>query len=366
VLRFEMLPAEHGDCLLVEYGEGATPRHRVLFDAGPETAYPAIRRRLLRLPATGTPRRRKIDLLVVTHVDGDHIEGVVKLLQDEEVGIAPADVWFNDWNHLAGLGERKVPERLGPEQGEFLGALLDEKGIAWNGAFGGDRVMVPPEEDEPLPRWCGPGGLVLTVLSPTLRTLVVLRRKWKKAIEAAGFRPGGRQDALAQFAERRWARAPSPPRLGDEGRRSTLDSSEANGSSIAVLAEFGGRSLLLSGDAFPDVLRASIERLARQRGLPSDEPFAVDVFKLAHHGSTRNMTPQLMDAVAASAYAVSSSGARFRHPDREALDLVVGGHRGAGEPTLLFNYASRFTEVWRDRPGVTARYGEDAVVELET
>jgi len=316
-----MLPAEHGDCLLVEYGEGATPRHRVLFDAGPETAYPAIRRRLLRLPATGTPRRRKIDLLVVTHVDGDHIEGVVKLLQDEEVGIAPADVWFNDWNHLAGLGERKVPERLGPEQGEFLGALLDEKGIAWNGAFGGDRVMVPPEEDEPLPRWCGPGGLVLTVLSPTLRTLVVLRRKWKKAIEAAGFRPGGRQDALAQFAERRWARAPSAPRLGDEGRRSTLDSSEANGSSIAVLA---------------------------------------------HHGSTRNMTPQLMEAVAASAYAVSSSGARFRHPDREALDLVVGGHRGAGEPTLLFNYASRFTEVWRDRPGVTARYGEDAVVELET
>ena len=361
-----MLPAEHGDCLLLEYGKGATPRHRVLFDAGPETAYPGIRERLLRLPTTGSPPRREIDLLVVTHVDGDHIEGVVKLLQDDEVGIAPADVWFNDWNHLAGLDERKVPKRLGPEQGEFLGALLDVKGLGWNAAFDGDRVMVPPDDDEPLPTWCGPGGLVLTVLSPTLRTLVALRRKWRKALEAAGFEPGGRKEALAQFAERRWAKAPSAPRLGDEGRRSTLDSSEANGSSIAVLAEYDGRSLLLSGDAFPDVLRTSIERLAASRDLPPDEPFAVDVFKLAHHGSTKNMTPQLMETVTASAYGVSTNGARFRHPDRETLELVVSGHRGAGEPTLLFNYASRFTEVWRDRPGVTAQYGEDAVVELDT
>lgn len=361
-----MLPAEHGDCLLLEYGLGSTVEHRVLIDAGPAIAYRGIRERLLeRLPA-GPGGRRPIDLLVVTHVDGDHIEGVVKLVQDEELGVTPADVWFNDWNHLAGLDERRVPERLGPEAGEFLGALLDQQGLPWNDAFGGDRVMVPPGVDDPLPAWEGPGGLVLTVLSPTLETLAVLRRKWKKVIEAAGFDPGDRDRALAQFAARRWAKAPSAPRLGDESRRSTLDDSEANGSSIAVLAEYRGRSLLLTGDAFADVLRAGIQRFAAERELPGAEPLAVDVFKLPHHGSTNNMTPQLMKVVTASGYGVSTSGRQFRHPDREALDLVVAGHRGGGEPTLLFNYATKFTEVWRDRPGVVSRYGTDAVVELET
>lgn len=366
MLRLEMLPAEHGDCLLLEYGPGKSRRHRILFDGGPETAYREIRERLLQLPLSKAKKQRVIDLLVVTHIDADHIEGVIKLLQDDEVALHPKDVWFNDWNHLAGLESgTTIPERLGPEQGEFLGAMLLEQDRKWNAAFKGRTVMVPPDPEQPLLAWSGPGGLKLTVLSPTLDTLLDLKRTWKKAIEAAGFTPGDKEKALEQFAARRWAKDPDRVRLGDETKRKTLDHSQANGSSIAVLAEYRGRRLLLTGDAFADVLRQNIERLAAERD-EAGTPFAVDAWKLSHHGSTKNMTPQLMAALTTPVYCVSTNGKRFKHPDREALAILAEHHTGDAQPVVAFNYLSPFTAPWEDSDDVTARYEDDAVVTLAT
>ena len=70
IFRIELLPARHGDCLLLEYGDAARP-HRVLIDGGPIGAYGALSQRLAALPDD----ERELELLVITHVDGDHIEG---------------------------------------------------------------------------------------------------------------------------------------------------------------------------------------------------------------------------------------------------------------------------------------------------
>ena len=59
MLRIEMLPAAHGDCLWIEYGSGATV-HRILIDGGPAHTYPALRERILHLPANA--RRFELDL----------------------------------------------------------------------------------------------------------------------------------------------------------------------------------------------------------------------------------------------------------------------------------------------------------------
>ena len=79
MLNLEMLPAAHGDCLWIEYGDGKQTR-RILIDGGPAHTYPALRARILHLP----PDARRFELLVITHIDGDHIEGIVRLLQDAE------------------------------------------------------------------------------------------------------------------------------------------------------------------------------------------------------------------------------------------------------------------------------------------
>ena len=105
MFRIEMLPAAHGDCLWIEYGSGSTV-HRILIDGGPAHAYPALRERILHLPAY----ERRFELLVITHIDADHIEGVIRLLLDAEALACSFErIWFNGRDQL-----NAVPDPAGP------------------------------------------------------------------------------------------------------------------------------------------------------------------------------------------------------------------------------------------------------------
>ncbi len=130
VFRIEMLPAEQGDALFIEYGSRSEV-HRVLIDAGVRKTSAAVKARIEQLPQ----RQRHFDLLIVTHVDSDHIGGIPKLLADPSLGLELDDVWFNGWRHLQ-------PDRLGPVEGEIVSAQLDKRGGNWNAAFDEKAVVV--------------------------------------------------------------------------------------------------------------------------------------------------------------------------------------------------------------------------------
>jgi len=74
MLRVEMLPADRGDCLLIEYGATDEVEYRVLIDGGHANAYEEVQERLLQVP-TDAEGRRQFELLVITHIDGDHVDG---------------------------------------------------------------------------------------------------------------------------------------------------------------------------------------------------------------------------------------------------------------------------------------------------
>lgn len=71
VFRLDMLPAREGDCLILTYGDTASPR-RVMIDTGRKGTYRDIKKSLAAIP----PALREFELLIVSHVDRDHIEGV--------------------------------------------------------------------------------------------------------------------------------------------------------------------------------------------------------------------------------------------------------------------------------------------------
>ncbi len=360
MMRVEMLPAERGDAILVEYGAGDTATGRVLIDGGPVNSgrYEGVRQRLASVPVAADGRRH-FDLLVVTHVDADHIEGVIRLLQDKELACVFDDIWFNGWKHLEGIEPGATVDVLGPGQGEFLGALLARQGRPWNQYFRGGAIFV---DGPTLPVCRLRNGLTLTMLSPDIDGLKRLARQWETSVLAAGFTPGDADAAWAQLSGTWWAR---PPVLGDDDRvRASADRSAANGASIAFLAEFGGRSVLLAGDAHDDVLTASLRRLRGERGLTG--PLAVDALKLSHHGSEKNTTAQLLAELACDTYLVSTSGDRFDHPDALTVRAVIDHHQGAGTPRLLCNYDQPQTRLWTSVPGVDVRFGDDATLELDT
>ncbi len=340
MFRIEMLPAQQGDALWIEYGDASAPS-RVLIDAGTPPTHEVVKERILQLE----PDDRRFELLVVTHIDTDHIGGVLKLLADDTLGLEFDEVWFNAWRHL----EAVPTDRLGPIDGEILSVLLDHAGSPWNDAFGEGPAMVPA--DGALPSHELPGGMTLTLLSPGAEQLLDLKREWARVIQDAGLDPsdpGRAQEILEQLAAKKGVRL---DRLGAEeidvehlaGSEFVPDRAEANGSTIAVLAEFDGASAVLAGDGFPDVIAPNVARLIQERGT---QKLAIDVFKLPHHGSMHNISNDLLSLVSCSRYLFSSSGAIFGHPDQEAVARVIVN--GGSEPELLFNYRTELNGVWDD------------------
>ena len=357
VFRIKSLPALNGDCIWIEYGEENTVS-RVLIDGGPLGAYAVLRAEIEQLPL----EQRTFELLVVTHIDADHIDGIVKLMRHPELGVKFQEVWFNGWPQLATLPtlapatEGAADEGRGPVSGSYLDHLLIRGGEACNVRFRKRAVCVA--DDGALPRVRLAGGLELTLLSPTVEKLRDLRTTWRQAFTKLGREPGDADFVQSKLDKDKRFRgdegaAPAVPVGLDEAAAlaQDLDDAVANGSSIAFVAEYAGQRCALLGDAHAPLIEKSFRRMASARDEPKLRLAAV---KLSHHGSKGNTTPGLMRAIDCRSYLVSTDGSIFHHPDDQAIQCVVAYAKPA---RLFFNYQSERTIGWSNAgPGARGDY----------
>jgi hypothetical protein len=335
LFSIEMLPAENGDCLWIEYGDPERP-FRVLVDCGASSTAMTVASRMKDLEPA---KDFLFDLFVLTHIDADHINGVLPLFKNNVGANAFADIWFNGW--------RQVSPFLSVRQGEAFSRLVGDpaRSLSWNravtkpGAKYPSPIVVP---DNAVPGAIVlPGGMSLTLLSPGPQQLNRLGRDWQRAL------------AEIEEKERRkmLGRREPPPEVTNfntfdvaelaaqpEGK----DPSVPNGSSIAFLAEYDGRRVLLTGDAHADVLTRSIATLQGQRG--DAGRLKLDALKLSHHGSRNATTVELLESIDCENYLISTNGNIFYHPDRQAIARVIvhGGNRSR----LFFNYRSPYNAFW--------------------
>ena len=322
-----MFPARRGDCLLISYGDPTTPRH-ILVDGGFKGTYTDIRTKLARLGQDGPLR-----LLVLSHVDLDHVRGLLAMLQDPERPINFDDVWFNGFDHL----QDESIETFGAQHGELMTTLLVQNHMPWNRAFDGRSVEVGrPNID------LGDDATV-TILSPDRTALEALVDRWVEECRKHGLIPG--VDPVE----------PTPSGLEPMGTIDiealaaspfAQDSSVTNRTTIAFLLEHSGSNLLLTGDAHPDQLVQSLKPLALLAG----GRLKLDAMLVPHHGSRSNLSRSLLDIVDCKRFLFSTSGAVNQHPHDETVARIV--KFSEGEPELVFNYRSR-AERWEDEDLMT-------------
>lgn len=344
MLNVKMLPANHGDCILIEWGADQHPR-RILIDGGPTYAWKRL--------GTLFPRGAlKFELVVITHIDFDHIGGLLQLLGRLPDGVSIDQVWFNAWKHLPATDE------LGAPQAEVLTEVINRRKLSWNRTFGGHAVQAPDNgELTPIEL---PDGLRLTVLSPTRTELAALRPKWEEEIRKAGLVEGVPGEALNKIAKREGipldllgGAPPDPKTLA--GYAFNEDVSKPNGSSIVLLAEFEGKSVLLTGDAYPSVVMRGINRLLRER---KKEALRLDALKVSHHGSHGNTNNELLDLLQCNRFLISTNGRIYKHPHAETVGRLI--EHGGSPPTLYFNYRSKQNQVWDD-DGLRARFNYQTI-----
>jgi beta-lactamase superfamily II metal-dependent hydrolase len=330
MFTIQMLNAAHGDCLWIEYGDAARP-HRILIDTGPASTYTASLAEKVQA-VVDAEGRCVFELFVITHIDDDHIGGSLRFLDELNLDtVKIRDIWFNGFFHLSNL----PPAELGAMQGEKLTELIQRGGWPWNRHFKRKAVMVPSEGALPQHDFA---GMTMTLLSPDFERLQALKPEWEKSVRGAGLVPG---EALRDEE----TVLPGGFLGGDVEDMAAEpfkeDKTHPNGSSIAFLAEFEGTRVLFAADALPTVLLESLQR-APFHG----EPQALDAFKLSHHGSTRNTSLELLEAFPAIHYLVSTTGAKFKHPDEPAIARVVTSARERS-PVLHFNVESGFNKAWQ-------------------
>lgn len=341
MLSIRMLPAKEGDALWITWGTAAAP-HRMLIDMGTEGVGKKVRTRLLALPEA----QRKLDLVVVTHVDRDHIGGVLTCLAeaDEIPGLEIADVWFNGFTHLTGGKVTLAPglEPMGPAQGERLSVWLRKQ--RWNLAFGGHACVRTP--GKPLQTATLHDDLKLTVIGSTTAKLASFVDEWEEEVHAALASGNLTEDQVTPGLEIMGTGVKPVLESQDDleelaATATSNDSAKANGSSIALLLEYQGKSVVLAGDAHSEDL---IEGLKAARG---NGRVAIDAFKLPHHASQANVTRALVEKVECPVWLVSTDGTRFKHPDPAAIARILV-HGRPFDPLLAFNARSKFSGWWDD------------------
>ena len=105
-LEATFLPAREGDAIWIRWGDG----HQMLIDMGRAETGRGLIDRLRALPVDA----RSFELLVITHVDRDHIEGVLTVLVDNgfRAFIAPSEPLDHehlDWDGFTDAERDVIP-----------------------------------------------------------------------------------------------------------------------------------------------------------------------------------------------------------------------------------------------------------------
>lgn len=315
MLNIHALQARFGDCLLLEAGGSA--KRFVLIDGGPpDTFADDLEPTLKTLVGVG----KALDLVVLSHVDNDHVIGLLDLFaalqeshtnRDEKPLVRVGRLWHNSFGrtidpngeilqrlqvllNVSGTAGVAMPLSadafFGIREGYRLRTLAAQLSLPINADFEEDTITV-----ETAPKAVVLGELRLRVVGPTKGNLEALREEW------------------LQWLEKNEQRI-----LRDPGTAANSDRSIPNLSSIVLLAEVGGKTALLTGDARGD----HIEQGLQQAGLSRNGRFHVNLFKLQHHGSDRNVVASFFERITADTYLVSADG-RYDNPDYHTLKWIV-------------------------------------------
>ena len=330
IFTLEAMNAEHGDALLLHCGTTAKPRH-LLLDGGPAGVYQkVVKPRLQAIAAARGVEPLPLEHVFVTHIDDDHIRGILDFLADMERGLAPAQCdsfWFNAFNSI----KQEIPPELADvssiarlpgdrqsshavlasvAQGEELRDMAKRRAARVNGGSAkslmadgaGMKLKLAPDLD-------------VTLVSPNRGRLLKLYEEWK-------------QKARHTPAE----------------TAAYVDRSVYNLASLVLVvkAKIGRatRSMLLTGDARGDDV---LEGLAAG-GFLADGRCHFDILKVAHHGSDRNYEADFFNQVTADHYVISANG-RDENP---SVDTLVWIAAARGDDKYMVHLTNRSNSRYRD------------------
>lgn len=360
------LPAKAGDCFVVEFDNGEC----IIVDCGYKSTYEIeLKPLLIQLNQKGC----RVILMLITHIDQDHIEGAIEFLRENGPSSTPKiikveNIWFNGFFNtlfmrdefrerrravIGNLQETRMKMVLGQLSMQINGnagpisathsqsfeELCAQHGYRLNEQFV-DRVIKRSAEirnhlvNHPIQI----GECKLIVLSPNEVSLERLAHK----LNIEMIRNFGVNYELSNHSEfarlfERLMELQIEPGISEEyisasearlerwiGTSTLAHMNDVNNACIVIEIEYKDLRLLFTGDSDSDNWA---EYLTEE----------YDVIKLSHHGTTKPNI-KLLDKTKGKTILISTDGGKQnRHPENDLLARAIL----SGNKNIYFNYEIR-------------------------
>lgn len=366
----EIIKASEGDCFFLSF-TFENRSFNMLIDSGPSKCWTEELRAFLDdLNST----RKRINVLLITHIDSDHIGGALKLFAEEQYCKMVDEVWYNGlpqitntvasstsateeraFSHLQSIHYYNAEEPNGPisvKQAQSLSNLLRTKHIPVNIPANGSAITSLTNSVHLS------DGFQIDFLLPKPSRLQELKTKFKielykvcscdtfsttpsaeLAFEHTMLDEASHSDIVIPISKnipnltnlQEWALSESSP-----------DNSKTNASSVAICVNFYGKKLLFLGDANSEDI---CDALTGWSAATNQELF-FDVVKLPHHGASGNNL-DILNILDAHLFLLSTDGAKFSHPSKETVAKIVS-RPTATTRHLVFNYNNSIHDLFSD------------------
>lgn len=307
-LEIDFLPVgngeKSGDAIAFRYGDfsDAQKQYIVVIDGGTLDSGKALVKHIKQFYGS------YVDLVILTHPDGDHSSGLREVLNELKVG----ELWMHKpWEHSEEILNLFVDGRI---TSNSLSERLKE---AYNFAHELEEIAVEKNITirEPF------AGLtfnneVIKVLGPTEDFYESLIPDFTKSPEQKGVIEkafSGVKEVINWIVETMQIET-----LSEDG-----DTSAENNSSAIVLLDFDSDKYLFTGDTGIEGLQGAID-YANSKYIDIS---SIRFFQVPHHGSHRNISPSILNQIKCSTAFISASKDAPKHPSKKVVNALI--RRGA-------------------------------------
>jgi hypothetical protein len=378
IFTLEALEAAEGDSLLLHYGSKERPR-LIVIDGGPKDIFKkSLSPRLKAIRQARGGGSLEVRMIMVSHIDGDHITGVIDLANElvaatdagDELPYDILTLWHNSFDDIVAKATAEAqlhvasvkPAMLSADaaavaadvkQGRTLRFLANKLSMNLNSGF--DDLIIFDGNKKESTLDIGE-QLSFLILGPRQAEIDALEGKWaaevrallkkekaakkKSAKKKAAKKKGGAAEVSdAEIIAQ--AEATLTPAELEVAAAAFLDDSIPNLSSVVVLATLGGKSMLLTGDARGDLILDSLRdcKLLPKKG----GTVHFDVLKMPHHGSDRNMRKDFLEFVTADHYVFSADG-KNGNPDPPTFKMLFDARPKGGYTLWITNDVAKTTK----------------------
>lgn len=357
-IKIHTFQAYDGDSFLVTIYESEQELNLLIDCGSSETYHNYIKPYLLHMSV----QRKKIDYLVLTHIHSDHIGGAIPLLidngnADDAHIIEISNVIYNGYLGLnletcdrkecsakeyriyqgiisqgqAILGKKSIEKQITLNEELCISKLLIQGNYHWNSWNKREMDVIVADSQEKIDIG---NQSYIQFISPNKEQLLRMNTKWKSyvkriynrypeldnshirnAFEAFQWIVNNvNYDTLQGMISANVITKEIIEQMAE--KRYSYDYSDENMESIAFLLVSGNKKLLFLGDSNIEVCRKNLEQIY------GDKSVKMNLIKLPHHGSKRNISKRFLKQYNSDFYLISAGETDLR-PSMETVAMIL-------------------------------------------